>query len=86
LPSPSELGVAPASLPKAETNTGFDQRLQQLHATNLQVVALPQGGFRARFLLPGSHGAPSQPVEADGPSNDAAVNLALDRAELSLRR
>lgn len=78
LPSPEELGIPAAKVEAA--GTSFDQRLQRLGATGMKVEQSAQGGFRARFLLPGD-----RPVEADGSSHAAAMNLALDRAELSLR-
>ncbi len=77
LPPPEQLGI-PAVHVAVETKT-FDQRMQSLGATGLQVESL-NGGFRARFVLPGN-----RPFEAEGPNRDAALNLALDRAELALR-
>jgi hypothetical protein len=79
LPSPEELGV-PSIRPSKIPQITFEQRLGRLGASGMQVDRLPQGGFRAHFLLPGA-----QPMEADGSSQAAALNLALDRAELSLR-
>jgi hypothetical protein len=77
LPSPEQLGI-PAVKIAAEEKT-FDQRLQSLGATGLKVESIG-GGFRAHFVLPGE-----RPIEAEGPNRDAALNLALDRAELSVR-
>jgi hypothetical protein len=70
-------------IPAGKSTAGeqsFDQRLQSLGATGLKVEPLAQGRYRAHFQLPGARA-----FEADGTSHDAAVNLALDRAELSLR-
>jgi hypothetical protein len=78
LPSPEELGIPAAKAESAEKN--FAERIQNLGATGLQVEQASGGAFRARFVLPGS-----RPVEAEGTSRDAALNLALDRAELALR-
>jgi hypothetical protein len=78
LPSPEELGIPVAKVEVAQKS--FEQRLQQLGATALKVESLTKGGFLARIVLPGD-----RPVEAHGTSHAAAMNLALDRAELSLR-
>jgi hypothetical protein len=78
LPPPEDLGIPAGKGHSAEK--AFDQRLQSLGATGLKVEPLAQGKYRAQFQLPGARA-----VEAEGASHDAAVNLALDRAELSLR-
>jgi hypothetical protein len=78
LPSPEELGIPAPKMEAAEKS--FAGRIQMLGATGLQVEQATGGGFRARFLLPGA-----RPVEAVGTSRDAALNLALDRAELASR-
>ena len=78
LPSPEDLGIAIAKVAPAEI--GFDERLQRLGATRMKVEQLAQGGYRAHFVLPGA-----RTVEAEGNNRDVALNLALDRAELSVR-
>jgi hypothetical protein len=79
LPPPEDLGIPAGKGASGETS--FDQRLQSLGVTGLKVEPSGQGRYRAHFQLPGARA-----VEAEGASHDSAVNLALDRAELSLRR
>jgi hypothetical protein len=78
LPSPEELGIPAAKVESAERT--FADRIQRLGATGLLVEQASGGAFRVRVVLPGA-----RPVEAEGTSRDAALNLALDRAELAVR-
>jgi hypothetical protein len=78
LPPPEDLGIPAGKGGSAEKS--FDQRLQSLGASGLKVEPSAQGRYRAHFQLPGARA-----VEAEGVSHEAAVNLALDRAELSMR-
>jgi len=78
LPSPEALGIRTATAPGIDWNVTH-ARLDRLQAVRFQSDRLPQGGYRVTFILPA--GTQSQPVEAVGETEAAAVQLALARAE-----
>ena len=81
MPSPEELGIvadkqpAPAAPAEIDFNVQF-ARLRQLGALGLQIDRLTEGGYRARFVLPGY-----RTVEDTGATEGAALAAALERAE-----
>lgn len=83
LPSPEELGLAvpAAAAPPTGAWSAVHQRLQRLSASGLHLDAVPGGGWRASFSLPGGQPNQVHRVRAEAASPDAAVQLALTRAD-----
>lgn len=83
LPSPEELGLAlpvQAAPPAGAWSTAHAQ-LQRLGATGLHLDPVPGGGWRVSFTLPSDQPSQVQRVRAEAATPDAAVQLALTRAD-----
>lgn len=83
LPSPEELGVAPAVLAQPLAPVDWNvvrQRLQRLGALSFHVQQLDRN-YRVVFELPTGHNDRTHLVEAVAASEAQAVMLALQRAE-----
>jgi hypothetical protein len=87
LPSPEQLGVAPAPAapcPGAAASTvdwnATHAQLRRLGAVGWQLGRLPQGGYRFTFLLPTGEPNHSRHYEGIGATEADAVRLALTGA------
>jgi hypothetical protein len=77
LPSPEELGVAPA---KVDWNATHD-RLQRLGGTGFQLAQLADGRHRVGFVLRTNQPDQVQHIEATASTQAEAVTAALAKAE-----
>ena len=84
LPSPEALGVATTvSVPQAAPVDWrqIQARMERLGVLRYQKIPVPKGGCQVTLLLPTVDPARSQPVEAQGETEAAAVLLALQTAK-----
>lgn len=82
MPSPEQLGVAPAQADAGGFDwSGAHRRLDLLGAVACQRERLAQGGYRFTCVLPTTQADRTHRVEAVAASEEEAVRLALQRAE-----
>ncbi len=81
MPRPEDLGLTTAAA-TLDWNA-IRQRLQQLGALSFRVDQLAAGGHRVTFLLPTADPRRTRQIETTAASEAAAVQLALERAELA---
>ena len=84
LPSPEELGVAPQSNPISNVRIDWNvmhDRLQRLGGMGWQTGELPDGRFRAAFVLRTNQPDHVHHVEATAQTEAEAVGAALASAE-----
>jgi hypothetical protein len=83
MPSPEQLGVAPA---RPLDGPGVDwvaarRRLDRLGAVCIHLEKLPQGGYAFVCLLPTAQPGRTHRVEATAGTETDAVHLVLEKAE-----
>jgi hypothetical protein len=83
LPSPQQLGIAPASRPSGPSTDWAEahRRLDRLGAVCFQKEKLSQGGFRVTCLLPTARPEVHHRVEAFAATEAEVLRLTLDKAE-----
>jgi hypothetical protein len=87
LPSPESLGVRPLSagevVPQALDWNNVHARLGRLGALGFHMDRLSEGGVRVTFMLPDANNQRARQIEVVADSEAAAVNAALEHAEMS---
>jgi hypothetical protein len=82
LPTPEELGLAPAKAADTAFDwAGLERRLQALRAVGFQMSQTTQGNWKAVCMLPTAQAEKLHRIETEGASRAEAVRLALDQAE-----
>jgi hypothetical protein len=85
IPSPEQLGLAPAASATVDWEATRGQ-LRQLKATCYQLDKVPTGGYRFTCWLPAEQTGKSYRVEGEASGEAEAVRLCLDRATRWVQR
>ncbi len=86
IPTPEELGIAPAGRADAVDWTATRRQLAELGAVRFGLEQLAGGKVRFSCLLKGSAGEAEALVQADGPTESAAVRDCLEQARRRVAR
>jgi hypothetical protein len=86
LPSPEQLGIVGNTAPEPTVDwTAVHRRLDTLGATCFHMEKTATGGCKVTCLIPAGQPGQQQHLEAQAASKAAAVQLVLERAELTCR-